>query len=146
MQSIRYISELCALVASAADVSFKPWVHAAVVVEDQSILDLSESDTSLSLVKKEFFDLTIRVECRDREGKRYVEQDLELEIYRSGKELNLMLSWLTYVNRPILWHGQHPIWMDGATGERCTPPKDGSQMESFSRRLRALLMPCEEDS
>jgi hypothetical protein len=60
-------------------------------------------------------------------------------IYRSGKELNLMLTRLADDQAPLLWHGHHPVWMQAASGERCERPADGAPFEAFCRRVRALL-------
>ena len=39
----------------------------------------------------------------------------------------------------MLWHGQHPVWMDGVTGLRTERPPAGAPLEALARRLRALL-------
>ena len=72
VRSPSYIAELAALVASAADVSFKPWLHAAVVLEEESTFEISDSDSSLPLFDKQSFDLTLRVECRNSEWQRFL--------------------------------------------------------------------------
>ena len=74
------------------------------------------------------------------EGERHPENDLDLEIYSSGIDLNLILGWSNQPDLPILWQGQHSVWMDGNTGKRCKTPKDGTCLEALARRLRALLM------
>ena len=35
----------------------------------------------------------MRIECRCKRGERHPENDLDVEIYRSGSELNFILSW-----------------------------------------------------
>ncbi|HGY5532699.1 MAG TPA: hypothetical protein ACN46P_02485 [Prochlorococcus sp.] len=128
---------LSVLVASAADVCLKPWLHAVVLID---IADVDqEAESFLELIAAGAVDLTVRIECRNRDGDRHPEHDLELEIYRSGKDLNLMLSRCDQPDSPMLWQGQHPVWMDGRSGQRCQPPEDGAPLESFARRLRALL-------
>ena len=125
-------SDLYKLVAATADVCFKPWKHAVV---DDGLLDK---------VYPQFNDqieLVIRIECRSIEGKRYPENDLDLEIYRSGTDLNLMISWCNQMELPMLWQGNHTVWMDASNGKRCQPPIDGESLESFARRLRALFTP-----
>jgi hypothetical protein len=79
------------------------------------------------------------IEARDSSGQRVVESDLELEIYRSGDDLNLMLSRLSDEQAPMLWHGSHAVWMHPASGERCERPADGAPLEAFCRRIRASL-------
>lgn len=129
--------DLSARIAAAADVCRKPFLHAVVR------LDGPEADThaaSLDALLDQGEDLHIRLECRDPQGGRCVDQDLELEVYRSGSDLNLMLCWWDQPERPMLWQGQHPVWMDGTHGQRCTAPQDAAPLEALTRRLRALLV------
>ena len=117
--------DLLVLIAKAADVCLKPWSHAVVLIDPSA--------------PEQIDDLHVRIESRDGEGQRFPDQDFELEIYRSADEINLMLSWWDQPERPMLWHGRHPVWMDGATGQRCTAPKDAGPIEALARRMRALL-------
>ena len=118
------------LVATAADVCMKPWKH-AVVRQNLNISECSNFEDSTELV--------LRIECRNNHGDRHPENDLDLEIYRSGIDFNLMLGWCNQLDRPILWQGQHSVWMDGNTGKRSHCPVDGHYLEAFARRLRALF-------
>ena len=119
--------DLLVLIAKAADVCLKPWSHAVVPIDMEAPAEME--------------DLNVRIECRDGEGQRHPDRDIELEIYRSGEEINLMLSWWDQPDRPMLWHGRHPVWMDGASGQRCAAPQDASPMEALGRRLRSLVQP-----
>lgn len=114
-------TDLRHLVAAAADLCRKPLRHAVVLASEPS-----EHDCSL------------RLEVRSAAGERQPQHDLELEVYRSGRELNLTLAWLADDGRPMLWQGQHPVWMD-AGGARCDRPAEGAPLEALARRLRALL-------
>ena len=118
---------LCDL-AKAADVCLKPYRHALRYSGDppQTIADCS--------------DCALLIEARDPEGERRPERDLELEIYRSGSDLNLMLTRLADDRLPILWHGSHAVWMQASSGERCDRPGDGEPLEALCRRIRALLV------
>jgi len=116
-------TDLCRLVAASADLCRKPLRHGVVLMS-------TEEDDVCSL----------RLEVRSAEGERLTAEDLDLEIYRSGQDLNLTLSWREDDTRPMLWHGSHPVWM-AAQGERCTRPDDGLPLEALARRLRALLAP-----
>ena len=118
-------ADLAQLVAAAADLCRKPWRHAVLMTEVDSASDLN--------------DCCLRLEVRDPLGKRLPPEDLDLELYRSGQQLNLTLSWTEAPDRPILWHGQHPVWMLSHTGERCARPDDGQGLEALARRLRSLL-------
>jgi hypothetical protein len=120
-------TDLIHLVAAAADLCRKPLRHGVVPVS------ASADDEEQAL------EVTLRLEVRTTEGERRPEFDLELEIYPSGTDLNLTLAWCQDDERPMLWQGNHPVWMD-ATGARCAPPVDGAPIEALARRLRALLV------
>lgn len=115
-------TDLSRLVAAAADLCRKPLRHGVVLTSSP------EDD-----------DCSLRLEVRSPEGERLLGQDLDLEIYRSGDDLHLTLAWRQDDTRPMLWHGNHPVWM-GAQGERCQRPEDGVPLEALARRLRALLV------
>lgn len=118
--------DLCHLVAAAADLCRKPYRHAVLLEGDVLPCDRNQ------------FEITLRLEVRDDVGERIWHEDLELEIYRSGKDLSLMLSWLSDDDRPMLWHGSHSVWMD-ASGQRCSGPGYDASLEALARRLMTLL-------
>jgi len=120
-------TDLIRLVAAAADLCRKPLRHGVVAVGEPAGDDLRDMEVCL------------RLEARSPEGERQPQQDLELEIYPSGSDLNLTLAWIQDDQRPMLWQGSHPVWMDAAGG-RCTAPADGAPLEALARRLRALLV------
>ena len=113
--------------AKAADLCFKPNRHA--------LRFSGEPPSSIG----ECSDCALLIEARDGSGVRLPQNDLELEIYRSGDDLNLMLSRVSDELAPMLWHGSHPVWMQASSGERCERPPDGAPLEAFCRRIRALL-------
>ncbi len=115
------------LVAAAADLCRKPLRHA--------VLPLGDDPTP--------YECCLRLEARSADGVRCGQEDLELEIFRSGDALNLSLAWCQDPSRPLLWHGSHPVWMDAETGLRCERPQDGAPLEALARRLRALLLPID---
>lgn len=119
---------LLAQLAAAADLTLKPLRHGARFCGEPpaTIGDCS--------------DCCVRIEARNADGERVALGDLELEIYRSGDELNLMVSRVADEMAPMLWHGQHPVWMDAASGERRERPADGAPLEALARRVRALLI------
>jgi hypothetical protein len=123
-------TDLTRMVAAAADLCRKPLLHAVIPcsasLDDGPGAGLQELDRGF------------RLEVRTPEGERLVDDDLELELYRSGRDLNITLGW-SDDGRPLLWHGSHPVWMDAVTGERCSRPADGLPLEALARRLRALL-------
>ena len=126
---------LSGLIAAAADVCRKPLRHAVVLLD----ADHPDQPIGLADLLDRGDEMRLRLECRDQDGVRWADQDLELELYRSGDDLNLMLGWWDQPDRPLLWQGQHPVWMDGNTGQRCSAPQDAAPLEALTRRLRALL-------
>ena len=115
-------------IAQAADLCMKPWKHSVLLDEDISQQQISDND---------FSELIVRVECRDSNGERHSEKDIEIEIFRSGSELNITLAWHKFPLRPILWQGRHSLWMDAETGKKSVPPSEGELFEALARRLRA---------
>lgn len=49
------------------------------------------------------------IEARDADGVRLPVADLELEMYRSDSDSNLMLSCVGNDQVPLLWHGSHLV-------------------------------------
>ena len=43
--------------------------------------------------EKEMDELLIKIECRNLDGERCPENDIDIEIFNSGDQLNLILSW-----------------------------------------------------
>tara|TARA_B100000214_G_C23862536_1_gene578779 strand:- start:492 stop:887 length:396 start_codon:yes stop_codon:yes gene_type:complete len=121
------INFLLTEVSKAADICFKPFKHSAVLLN---------SNNNDELNKISFSEINLRIESRDLEGNRNSEMDLELELFRSGRDLNLTLSWLSFPSKPILWHGNYSLWLDSVTGKKIDSPPDSIKLESFARRLR----------
>jgi len=126
-------TDLSRLVAAAADLCRRPLRHAVVL---NAPVGGPEGPAA-----EEGLDLCLRLEARSVAGERLPQEDLELELYRSGDDLSLTLAWCQGDEQPLLWQGNHPVWMDGATGLRSACPPDGEPLEALARRLRALLQP-----
>ncbi len=121
-------TDLAQLVAAAADLCRKPLRHAVLWIEP------AEPPQPW----QQLDDCSLRLQVRSAAGVRQPQDDLELELYRSAGDLNLTLAWREEEERPMLWHGNHPVWMD-AEGLRCERPEGGLPLEALARRLRALL-------
>ncbi len=126
------INDLLRKVARDCDLCLKPWRHS---VFNDTVL----SDDSFDF-DNDIFDLTLRIECRSKDGQRFSDNDLEIEIYRSGSDLSITISWASFPSRPILWHGKHSVWMDSVSGLRATVPEGGTSIEALARRLRASFL------
>jgi len=117
---------LIAEVAKAADICLNPYIH-SVSLENH----LNDA--------KDLGDLIFKIQCRNIDGEREETMDIELEVYKSGKEVNMTLSWKSLIDRPILWQGKHAVWMDSSSGVQCETPSDGKLFESLARRLRTIF-------
>ncbi len=115
---------LIAEVAKAADHCMKPYVH-SVSLENQ--LD-DDSD-----------DLIFKIQSRNIDGEREESMDIELEVYKSGNDVNMTISWKLLIDRPILWQGKHAVWMDSSSGVQCETPSYGKLFESLARKLRTVF-------
>ena len=128
MHIFKSFDEFFSEIAKSADLCLKPWKHSVKSVEE---IDFS------NLNLDQFKEIILKIESRNNEGVRFPNNDLDLEIFRSGVELNIILSWHSFPLKPILWQGKHSLWMDGNTGKRTDVPKGGEDLESLARRLRA---------
>ncbi len=131
MHILNSSSDLLANVALAADICLKPWKHSVL-----NKVNSSEQVDSQDVL----IDLTLSIQCRNIEGERLPENDLELEIFRSGSDLSITVSWESFPDRPILWHGKRSLWMDSKTGKQCSSPTQGPCLEALARRLRSTLV------
>ena len=77
------------LIAKSADLTNKPFVHSVVKINGEYEFE------------DENIDLTVNILCRDKEGKRLEIYDLELELFKSNKELVLVISKLNFPDEPI---------------------------------------------
>ena len=117
---------LIAEVAKAAALCMKPYVH-SVFLENQL-----DDDNELD-------ELIFKIQSRNIDGEREESMDIELEVYKSGNEVNMTISWKSLIDRPILWQGKHAVWMDSCSGVQCETPSYGKVFESLGRRLRTLF-------
>ena len=115
---------LIAEVAKAADLCMKPYVHSVFLVNQ---LD-DDSD-----------DLIFKIQSRNIDGEREESMDIELEVYKSGNDVNMTISWKSLIDRPILWQGKHAVWMDSSSGVQCETPSYGKPFESLARKLSAVF-------
>jgi hypothetical protein len=127
-------TDLCQLVAAAADLCRKPLRHGVHRLTSERGDERQDADS---------LDFRLRLEARGPDGGRLPMEDLDLEIFPSGADLHLTLGWCSADDRPLLWQGSHPVWLDGMTGQRCGRPSQGDSLEGLARRLRILLAPSD---
>ena len=115
------------LIAKSADLTNKPFVHSVVKINGE--YEIGEED----------IDLTVNILCRDKEGKRLEIYDLELELFKSNKELVLVISKLNFPDEPILWCGVKTLWMDSNNGKKCNAPKYSTRLENLANRIKSFI-------
>ena len=115
------------LIAKSADLTNKPFVHSVVKINGE--YEFEDED----------IDLTVNILCRDKEGKRLEIYDLELELFKSNKELVLVISKLNFPDEPILWCGVKTLWMDSNNGEKCNSPKYSARLENLANRIKSFI-------
>lgn len=115
-------ADLLTVVCRAADLT-RPGLHHAAVLQEQA------ADGWI-----------LRLECRDLGGERLEGEDLDLEIYGSGTDPSIQISWAADPQAPLLWQGRHALWMEAEQGQRCGAPAGAVPLEALARRLRALLV------
>jgi len=115
------------LIAKSADLTNKPFVHSVVKINGE--YEFEDED----------IDLTVNILCRDKEGKRLEIYDLELELFKSNKELVLVISKLNFHDEPILWCGVKTLWMDSNNGKKCNSPKYSDRLENLANRIKSFI-------
>ena len=114
------------LIAKSADLTNKPFVQSVVKINGEYEIE-------------EDIDLTVNILCRDKEGKRLEIYDLELELFKSNKELVLVISKLNFPDEPILWCGVKTLWMNSNNGKKCNAPKYSSKLENLANRIKSFV-------
>jgi len=115
------------LIAKSADLTNKHFVHSVVNINGE--YEIEEED----------FDLTVNILCRDNEGKRLEDYDLELVLFKSNKELVLVISKLNFPVEPILWCGVKTLWMNSNNGKKCNSPKYSARLENLANRIKSFI-------
>jgi hypothetical protein len=115
-------AELLTVICQAADLCRPGLSHAAVLQEQ------AEDGWCL------------RLECRDRDGRRLDREDLDLEIYGAAADPSIQITWSLDPQSPMLWQGRHALWMEPGQGQRCAAPPQAIPLEALARRLRARLV------
>jgi len=115
------------LIAKSANLTNKPFVHSVVKINGE--YEFEDED----------IDLTVNILCRDKEGKRLEIYDLELELFKSNKELVLVISKLNFPDESILWCGVKTVWIDRNNGKKCNALKYSARLENLANRIKSFL-------
>tara|TARA_Y100000589_G_C26789185_1_gene481024 strand:- start:20 stop:406 length:387 start_codon:yes stop_codon:yes gene_type:complete len=116
------------LIAKAADLSNKPFIHSVVKVAGEYSANSDD------------LDLTINILCRDLDGRRLELYDLELEVYKSNNDLIIVVTKLNFPDEPMLWSGPKNLWMDCKNGKKCNSPNYGFKLENLAGRIKSLFL------
>ena len=115
------------LIAKSADLTNKPFIHSVVKINGEYEIEGGD------------IDLTLNILCRNKEGKRLEIYDLELELFKSNKELVLVISKLNFPDEPILWCGTKTLWMDSNNGKKCNSPGYSAKLENLANRIKSFI-------
>ena len=116
-----------AIIARSADLTNRPFLHSVVNIKGEyDFYDLN-------------LDLIVHIICRDLDGTRLDLYDLELELFRSNKDLVIVISKLNFPKEPILWSGVKTLWMNSDNGKKCNSPNYGSKLENLANRIRKYI-------
>tara|TARA_B100001029_G_C14653718_1_gene230732 strand:- start:57 stop:452 length:396 start_codon:yes stop_codon:yes gene_type:complete len=115
------------LIAKSADLTNKPFIHSVVNAGTDSEHNSDE------------LDFTAKILCRDTDGNRLAKYDLELELFRSNKDIVLVVSKLSFPDEPILWSGIKTFWMDSCSGKKCPSPSYGSRLENLATKVKTSI-------
>ncbi len=69
----------------------------------------------------------------------FEDEDIELELFKSNKELVLVISKLNFPDEPILWCGVKTLWMDSNNGKKCNSPKYSARLENLANRIKSFI-------
>ena len=119
--------ELNVLIAKSADLTNKPFLHSVLNLDGEYDFDTNDLDISFQIL------------CRDIEGKRQENMDLELELFRSSNDIVLVIAKLNFPEDPILWSGSKNLWMDSKSGKKCDPPTYSFRIENLANRIKTIL-------
>ena len=77
--------------------------------------------------------------ARSSQGEPLPNKAINLEIMRVGEQRSITAEYPEQENLPILWYGQHAVWMDGETGKTVTAPIEGIGLERLARGILTRL-------
>ena len=77
--------------------------------------------------------------ARDLSGEPLPEYAINLEIVKVGEQRSITAEYPEQEDLPILWYGQHALWMDGVTGQTVGCPTSGIRLERLARGILKKL-------
>ena len=116
------------IIAKSADLTNKPYLHS--VIDNKGGFDIDNKE----------LDITLKILCRDIDGKRVERNDLELEIFRSNGDIVIVIAKLNFPDEPILWSGTKVLWMDSNSGKKCKPPNYFFTLENLANRIKSFMV------
>ncbi|NJN23413.1 MAG: hypothetical protein HC810_02125 [Acaryochloridaceae cyanobacterium RL_2_7] len=122
-QSEQPIPILLAIALKVAQLSFPELIYSGKVVSENEDME----DCELCLF------------ARDISGNPLPQEAITLEIMKVGDQLSITAEYPEQEATPILWYGQHALWMDGVTGQTVSAPINGVGLERLARGMITRL-------
>lgn len=119
---------ILAIALRVAQLSFPELIYSGKVVSEGDDID----DCELCLF------------ARNTLGEPLTQEAINLEIMKVGEHRSITAEYPEQEALPILWYGQHAVWMDGATGQTVTGPINGAGLERLVRGLLKRLQDLDE--
>ena len=91
-------------------------------------------------------DCELSLVARAPHGDPAPQASITLEIVRVGLQRSITVEYPGVESIPILWYGQHPVWMDGDSGITVPCPPQGIRVERFARGILKRLEAFDEIS
>ena len=113
------IPMILAIALNIAKLSFPDLIYTGKVVSDSDDID----DCELCLF------------ARDIQGSPLPQEAISLEILKVGEQRSITAEYPEQETIPILWYGQHALWMDGETGKTVGAPMEGIGLERLARGI-----------
>ena len=113
------IPMILAIALNIAKLSFPDLIYTGKVVSDSDDID----DCELCLF------------ARDIQGSPLPQEAISLEILKVGEQRSITAEYPEQEIIPILWYGQHALWMDGETGKTVGAPMEGIGLERLARGI-----------
>lgn len=119
---------ILAIALRVAQLSFPDLIYSGKVVSEGVDID----DCELCLF------------ARNALGEPLAREAINLEVMKVGEQRSITAEYPEQKEFPILWYGQHGVWMDGDTGQTVSSPINGVGLERLARGILKRLSHLED--
>lgn len=84
--------------------------------------------------------------ARTIQGDSIPQASIKLEVVKVGARHSITAEYSDLEALPILWQGEHAVWMDGDTGKTVSCPPEGRELERLARGILKRLESLDERS